>query len=392
MKMKIVALLFLSASAVFSQPLFYSQSLQKLYYSLPSECRIENPVADSVTSCSGIIRNMTVPVVYGMDSYGILAHLGYPFLPAGMDMSAFHPAVVRFLERELLALLVTDDLEQKLISNRENDFVILHNGSIPRQSFYRDTNGLPFLLQHVSGMNISYLEKRRYEVRLDCGPGQSLKFEFVADAELLSDMDKKERDERVAAQLSHHRPMSSSAPLHVPECDSQTMQTYQDSAYVCRGRSYVIPQINNNLYYLKTDDTFSLVFSNKWAAETLSNVLLSSAVGYDYVLQITHRQYGGTSFQYEVKSRTFFDYFSGNYDRYFGIESLERDMLSGTLILADRNTGSIHLAHVSVNLWDLINGGNMKIQLESNIPQHNVETLFGKKGDKTDVMYKLSIP
>lgn len=379
-KIRIVVLLILSVLTIskgYNQPLFYSQTLQKLYYSLPESCRIENPVADTVVSCTGILQGITIPVAYGADNYGVLAHVGYRFLQGGTD-TLLYSAVVRFLERETLALLATGDLEKKLTTNRENGLILLHNGNTPQRVFYRDRNGLPYLLQHVSGMDIRYDEGKRYRVSLNCGTGQIIQFQFVANAELLSDMDKKERDERLAAQLKHHRAKFGATPPHVPACSGASMQPYRDSVLVCMGSSFIIPQMNNNLYYLKTGDTFNLVSSGRWAAETLANVMLASA-GHDYTIHMVHRQYGGEVFRYEVKSRDFYDYFSGNYERYFGIESLDRGRLSGTLILADRNAGSIHLAFVSVGLWELLTGGVMEIQLDSNIPQHNLETLFGRK-------------
>ena len=361
----------------YSQPVFYSQSLHKLYYSLPASCRLENPVADTVMSCAGILPGMNVPVAYSWDGYGILAHVGYRFLQS-VDSLPFHPAVVRFLERELLILLSTDNLEQKLNTNRENSLVLLHNGNTPQRGFYRDRNGLPLLLQTVSGMDVRYLEGRKYEVRLACGQEQTLIFQFFADAELLSDMDKKERDERIAAQLIHHRAKNGNMSPLVPACDGASMQIFLDTLYVCQGKSFIIPQINDNLYYLKTGDIFELVFSSRWAVASFQNAMLSSA-GHNYTVQITHRQYGGVIRRYEMKSRDFFDYFSDDYDRYFGIETLERDVLSGTLIFADRSSGSLHIAYVTVGLWELLNGGVVEMNLNTNIPQHNIENLFGKR-------------
>ena len=57
-------------------------------------------------------------------------------------------------------------------------------------------------------------------------------------------------------------------------------------------------------------------------------------------------------------------------------------MLNGTLILADRSAQNIHLAQVSVSLWNLFNSGAMEMRLHSNIPLHNVEILFGNKFNK----------
>ena len=383
-------LLFLSSTAIISQPLFYSQSLQKLYYSLPSSCRPVNPCADTVVLCNGILQGITVPVIYSVDSYGVLEHIGYRFLPDNFDMRSVHLAVIRFLERETLSLLATDNLNQKLANNRRNGLMLLHNGSTPQQNFYRNRNDLPDLLQRVESMDIRYEDGTRYQVILNCGQSQTLTFLFVADAELLSNMDKKERDEQLAAQLSQHQTKAVITQSHVSVCDNASLQFFQDSVYLCPGKQYVIPQMNSNLYYLKMRDTFEIVFNSRWPVATLQNVMLA-ATGHNYTVRVAHRQYGWEIKRYEMKIRDFFDYFANGYDRYFGIETLERDILSGTLILADRAAGNIHLAHVSINLWDLLNGGVMEMILDSNIPQHNIETLYGtmKERDDDNEKYKI---
>jgi len=399
MKLKIITgivVFVLAMLKVSSQPFFYSQSLQKLYYSLPQDCRLSMPVADTVVYCQGIVPDSDVPVVFNSDKYEMVEHIGYRFLHNEEMLQAFNPAIIMFLEREMLALLIADNLKQKLAANRDNGMYLLLNGNTPQTNFYRSKTGLPHLLQQVSGLEIHYMEGRKYKVNMICGT-DTLTVYFVADAELLSDMDKKERDIRIAAQLSHHRSNTNNQSQHIPMCNEETMQVIQDSVqmdsiFVCKGVSFIIPQINNNLYYTKVEDDFKLVFSKNRIVETLSNVMLAP-VGRDYTVQISHRVYGGVIHYYELDSRDFFDYFSNDYERYFGVETIDKDILTGTLVLADKNAGSIHLAHVSINLWELLNGGVMEMQLSSNITQHNVESLFGKIKDRdnNNKKYKLNI-
>ena len=378
---KVVTGLILFALAslnVNSQHVFYSQSLQNLYYSLPASCRLNTIVADTVIHCSEIVPNGAAPITFSWDKYEMMEHIGYRFLQDDTMWQSFNPAVVRFLEREILSLLTTDNLNQKLAINRDNGMLIALNGNTPQTNFYRSRTGLPNLLQRVSGMEVRYEDEKRYRVDIHCGAGQTLMFTFVADAELLSDMDKKERDDRIAAQLSHHR--AKAAYSHVRHCSDEAIQVHNDSAFVCKGNMFIIPQINGNLYYTKSDDTLRLAFGRNWIAETLSNAMLAP-FELNYSMQVTQRLYGGIIHGYEVNSRDFFDYFSDEYERFFGIETVDRDILTGTLVLADKNVGNIHLAFVSVSIWDLLNGGTMKIQLDANIPQHNVETLFGRKSE-----------
>ena len=378
--MLIQAILF-SANG-YCQPAFYSQSLRTLYYSLPAACQLNIPSADTVVFCSGITPEKTIPVVFSWDEYEMLMHVGYRFINDSEILQSVNPAIIRFIERETLALLTAGNIEQKINMNRDNRFYILLNGITPQTGFYRSSTGLVSLLQQVSGIKTQFEDGKRYNVEMTCGT-QKLSFIFVADAELLSDMDKKERDNRIAAQLSSHRSKSQTPLQHVPACNESLMQVYNDSAFVCKGSMFIIPQINNDMFYRKNERSFQLIFSNKWIAETFSNIMLAPAER-NYTVQVTQRMYGGEIFRYELNSIDFFDYFSGAYERYFGIESVEKDILTGTLIFADKNVSSIHLAFVSISIWDLFNGGAMHIQLDANIPQHNIETIFGRsKKEKT---------
>ena len=378
MKSKIVivlVLILLVAQNGYSQPFFYSQSLQKLYNSLPEACRLSTSSADTVILCSGIVTGVTVPVAFCWDEYGILEHIGYRFFNNDEVMQNLNTPVIRFLEREMLALLATDNLDHKLSMNQHNGMMIALNGNTPQRSFYRSRTGLSYLLQQISGINITHGEGR-YRVDIQCGLKNALNFQFVADAELLSDMDKKERDGRIAVQLSQHKSKSDAVLPHLPSCSDTGMEAINDSTFVCKGRAYIIPQINNNLYYTKVEGDFKLVFDINRIIETLSNVLIAPTER-NYTLQITQRMYGGEQSRYELDSRDFFDYFSGDYERYFGLETAENDILTGTLILSDRNSRSIHLAYVSVTVADLLFNGTMQITLNANIPLHNVETIFG---------------
>jgi len=139
----------------------------------------------------------------------------------------------------------------------------------------------------------------------------------------------------------------------------------------------MIPQINNDLFYVKTDGVYNFAFDKSLIAESFANALLVH-VKNNYKINITQRMYGNVVKKYTVNSRDFDDYFRRDYDRYFGIESLKKEKLTGTMILSNRNEENIHLAFVSISLDDLINGGTMEMQLYSNIPQQNIKTLFGK--------------
>jgi hypothetical protein len=356
-----------------AQQVFYSQSLQNIYWSLPDDCRdmaCRVSTMNIVVLCHDMVQGDAVPLIYRWDENRVLEHIGYRFLQS--DSITINDVIVRFIERELLAMLLSNDINQTLISYRENGLSVLLNDKPIKQSVLQNKQSLLDLLKNNQGIAINY-EGKKYEVSLFLDKKQKLSFYFPADSELLTGMDKKERDVRLAIQLKNH----CTAQGKVNSPDYSYLKLLRDTVYVNKGSSFMIPQINNDLYYVKADSTYSLAFDKSLIAESFANALLVPA-GNNYTINITHRMYGGVVKNYTVNSRDFDDYFLHGYDRYFGIESLDKDVLTGTLILSDRNAGSIHLAFVSVKKEDLLTGGTMEIQLYSNIPQHNIKTLFGK--------------
>jgi predicted component of type VI protein secretion system len=351
-----------------AQQVFYSQSLQDFYYSLP-DTRIFNTLkTDTVVLCSDIVQGDIVPLVFCFDENTVLEHVGFRFLPA---YGSFTNVIVRFIERELLTLLTTNDINQTFVSYRENSVSVLMNGSQIEQSTLQNKPKLLRLLKSIQGITINY-EGRKYEVLLSIKKGQKLSFNFPADSELITGMDKSERDIRLAVQLKNHR-AKSGITVTVPD----DLKSLRESVYTKEGRSFMIPQINNDIFYTKIDSSYSLIFDSLLLAETFSNTLLVPS-NQNYTINVTHRMYGNKVKKYTVNSRDFDDYFRNGYERYFGIETLESEKLSGTLILNDRNAANIHLAFIQVKKKNLLNGGVMDIHLYSNIPQQNLKTLFDK--------------
>jgi hypothetical protein len=364
-----IALWLLVLTNSHAQQLFYSQLLQNLYDTLPKACKIETTAIDTIVLCQEVIQGDTLPIVYCWDENKVLTHIGYRFM-SGMDTLAINQAVVRFIERELLTLLTASDIGKTFTSYREKRLTILLNDAPVKRNFYQDKRGLLRFLSNVSSISFNS-DGKKQDVSLFHENGKKLSFIFEADSELIYGMDKHERDVYLTTQLKNHHVKHDC----ISSPDYSYLQLLHDTVYVDKGNSFMIPQINNNLYYVKADSTYNLAFNKSLIAESFANALLVP-VGNNYTINITHKMYGGIVKKYSVDSRDFDDYFIRDFDRYFGIESLEKESLTGTLILNDQNTRCIHLAYVSITLEDLLNGGIMDIKLYSNIPQHNIEKLL----------------
>ena len=362
-----------------AQSLFYSPKVDSLYELVNQVCAMDSICEnDTVLECVDLIEGDTVAIVLCKDEYNVVDHIGCCFLPDSIRL--VNLPIVKFLERELLTILTAKDIGTALRADKENGLQIMLDDNPINQNLLQNKKKLCSMLKGNGGIIINKVVKD-YCVTILCSNGQQLSFSFPADCKLISGMDKREQEIRLAFQLRNHIAKTIDSLVPLPDINYlQLLQNsiYQDSIYVEKGEEFNIPQINNDLFYFKNDSIYSLVSDTSLVALTFSNALLVPSANH-YTIDVKHRMYGFVVQNYTIDSRDFNDYFSNGYERYFGIETMEPENLSGTMILYNRNEEYIHLAYVTTTLNDLMNGGKMTMELYSNIPQHNIKTLYGKR-------------
>ena len=359
-----------------AQEMFYSRKVDTLYNLVNQTCFIDSKCFnDTVLQCGNIIKGDTVPIIISKDENCVVDHIGFCFLSDSIRL--FNISVIRFIEREMLAIMASKDIGA-IMSSYKNDGVQLIMDDMPiSQSFLQNKKQLCNLLKGCKGIILNRVDKD-YCVTICCSNGQQLSILFPADCQLISGMDKKEQEIRLAFQLKNHIANTINNHILLPDKNFlQLMQDsiYQDSIYVEKGEKFNIPQINNDLFYFKDDSVFTLVSDTSLIALSFSNALLAPTANH-YTIDVKHRMYGLVAKDYSIDSRDFNDYFSQGYERYFGIESLDPEHLSGTLIMYNRDEEFIHLFYVTTTADDLVNGGRIMMELYSNIPKHNIESLY----------------
>lgn len=364
------------AQSVKAQEMFYSPKVESLYKLVNQVCAMDSVCNNNmVFQCTELVKGDTVPVILCKDENGVVDHIGYRFFPDSIRM--VNISVIQFLEREMLTLLVTKDISAVLSAYRNAGFLLMVDDAPMGQKNLQNKGFICSMLKDCKGIALNRVGKD-YSVTIYSSNGHRLSFSFPADCELISGMDKKEQEIRLAFQLKNHTAKTIDSLTPLPDINYlQLLQddTYQDSIYVEKGEKFNIPQINNDLFYFKNDSIYTLVLDTSLIALSFSNALLAPSTNH-YTIDVKHRMYGLVALDYSIHSRDFNDYFSRGYERYFGIETLEPEHLSGTLILYNRDEEFIHLFYVTTTLDDLVNGGKMMMELYSNIPQHNIDSLY----------------
>ncbi|MDO5316671.1 MAG: hypothetical protein Q4F82_11295 [bacterium] len=348
--------------------------MEALYKSVNDVCMLDSiHNYNTVLLCHGLVEEESVPIILCKDENGIVDHIGYCFLSD--SARDFNKSIVQFVERELLTILVEKDVETALRVDVENGLVLKLDDNIVNHKLLQDKNKICSLLKGNEGVTINRTNNN-YNVMIHCLNGQILSFLFPADCKLISGMDKREQEIRLGFQLKNHVAIKSDSIQLSP--NNSFLQLLIDSVYVEKGGEFSIPQINNDLFYFKNDSVYSLVTDTSLVAMSFSNAVLAPSAN-QFTINVKHRMFGFVEQEYTIDSRDFNDYFSQGYERYFGIETLEPENLSGTLILYNRDEEYINLAYVTTTLDDIVNGGKLSMDLYSFIPQHNIKTLYGEE-------------
>lgn len=365
-----------------AQEMFYSEKDETLFSALNSLCTIDTIPTNNYYSfpCTDLVKDDTIDIVLRKDDNNIIEYIGCKFIPDSLNHD--NNQTTQFIGRELLAFLLSDDIEETVKRNRDKNFFILLNDSIIPNDSIKNKSWFFNLWKNNNGFTINR-EDNNYKVTIFCPNNQNLTFIFKADVSLISGMNKKELEIKLAQQLSNYYTDDYAESTYVQ--DLEVLQYYQNSDSLCndsvftyKGDSFIIPQINDDLFYLKHDTIFTPVFDTAHIAMSFSNAILMPFLN-NYYLEIKHRMYGYNKLIYTISNKDFFKFFSKDYEKFFGIETIEKDKLTGTLVFYNHEAEYIHIAYVSTTLDDLMNEGKIYMELSSFIPQHNIRTLFGKE-------------
>jgi len=338
---------------------------------------LNSAYCDTVIFKNYLVGGDTAKIIYAIDKHCFMTHCGFRFFNE-IDELPYGKNVVKFLERELLNLLITNNVQAVLSDWFEKKIDFSYNYSFPNNDFFVNKQLLLKLFNNVRYVNVEKKE-HSFWVTLFCADNNRCYFAIPINNELISGMDKKERDDFLAVQLKSFKAKQN----YIKMIDNSFLKIFKDSLYVYEGSYYMIPEINNNLYLQKKDNSLHLITSKELAEETFVNSLLIQTAK-EYTINIKHKKYGLVIDNYSVCSSDFFNFFYDDFDNYFGIEEYDKKSgkLAGTLIFRNKETEDIHLGYVTCTVEDLLQCGKISIELYSNIPQKNIFNLFGEKNEK----------
>ncbi len=161
------------------------------------------------------------------------------------------------------------------------------------------------------------------------------------------------------------------------KCDSNNVDYY-----ILKGKSCVLPIINNDRYYTMCDSATSLLFSPAYPVESLANLLVTGEIANHYNAKIRMHVYGGKYEYFTIPLNSLINYFfHEGCTPYFGIKNVfpAQDRITALYEMVNESAGYEHLLSISFDTTTLPRReGDIDIRLTPYLPTHDIKNLFAK--------------
>ena len=215
-----------------------------------------------------------------------------------------------------------------------------------------------------------------------------LEVSFPVDYELLANSTRREMESKFIAELKGYKEQGANPQQAV---DTAQLKKYAiQGILVKEGRNYIINAITSNTYYTKDKKGTTLVYDNKYIAESMSNLILAPAALPKAPLTVT---FALSTYRNESVSANYsqlYDFcIASGCEPFFGYEGVSDGMASGTLIMHNRNSGYNHIFYIQCPVEEM---GKAGVHLKGTgyiyIPSSNIKNLLASPSKGHSKSYK----
>lgn len=188
-----------------------------------------------------------------------------------------------------------------------------------------------------------------------------------------------ELEQEFIQELKDYRPTNHSTA----DIDVEMLKpTNNPEISVMQGESYILQAINNNTYYIYTDDNqWVPVCDQAFPAETIANVVNDTSGSLPATtLNLTFKLYGYETDSIRIALDEMLSYCRDKgCSCYWGLESVEESTVSGTIYIKNPTLGYSHILHLTTDIAKLIqNEGMSEARIQLFIPMNNVQNFYHK--------------
>jgi len=222
----------------------------------------------------------------------------------------------------------------------------------------------------VRNINLTQFDNR-YQVSLENSKRQKLIFSFPMSYTFITGVDRFKLQADLITNIQAHK--YSGIPFNQ---DTAGLEKRGDF-WVYEGKHFLIPQLKYIVFY---DKHKKLVYNPEiYPRESLANLLTTDiSEQYDHNLKVYYYSYDGKH-DFEISLKKLLGYFSGDFEKYFGIEDFHDNKVRGTLILRHPALGYIHM--LDIHFTSGKDGqADLTAYFYAYIPQNEIKEFFGTDG------------
>lgn len=329
---------------------------------------------------------VTVEIHEERNSKGEFTHMGVALF-SKEHQQVLNPHLWRGSERMLLELLLKQNDAERIQWLKERN-VRLFLGATPfgSQGFTSFSKAIP-VLKYVHSIKINE-EADRYKLLVTGGSDdQTLRLSFPKERELIFGTDKKEEDARQGEMFKNFK----GAPLSIflPDIDELVPSTTPD-IYHTMGQALYIDSLRTDTYYgLGANKEVMPVYCSSYPKESVRNLLLGKVRRKELKVHVSHRQYGNAVLEWTMNWDNLLAALCSEevMEPFAAVQySAERRQLTGILILRNIAFGYNNMLLLSIPLdqLDTDQPATLEGLLYTNIPQHNILSLFEERVHKNN--------
>ena len=308
-------------------------------------------------------------VVVRKDGKGVVEHIGVPLFAD--EMRQLQPSPIY----DYLEYTVLDRLYKVSANTLTHQDLRFEKGALATLAKVSDA---------ADGCSIENVGEKFYRVKWSRGTEPVVVVSFPINYELLANSNRKEMEENFIRDVKRHTDIP---PLKAKDFSTKLASTSDPNIFVVPGNHYIIPEINDNRYLTVTTKSgdkgnthhMGLLFDRHSPQESLANLMVEDAMPIDSAwieLEFVLDSYKRDTVTMPLRQWTTFCLKQGC-QPYFGFETNEQGMLTGTLVMCNKKAGYDHIVAVRAKEGELFSDHPLvhaKVHLFT--PSSNVRNLF----------------
>ncbi|MDR0795687.1 MAG: hypothetical protein LBE79_06505 [Tannerella sp.] len=350
---------------------FSLKKLEEIASQLPPQYLVDT---DSIMACPDLCPNKSIVIQYN-DKHQV-SHLGISMF-SKETKEIINKPVCNFIERLLLELTLLRDNNEILSLLDHNNVQFQKNGRRLQKS---DVNSMGEILREIEEPAYFTLSKddKDYTVGWKYGQQNQLIIQFPLNRELITGANRIESDNALFDQLLVDNPCKSTSDVKTILSSRTGLVSNDEQIFIAKGDTFMLGIINDNKYYKKTTGGYELIYDENFPKESLSNLFLGNFDDNNLKIKVKHSMYGNFNPEYEMNLNDFICFFKNDFRIFTASIQKEPGVIHSTIVFQNRQYNYIHLLTIITQKETIFKkNGVIFASFRSNIPQHNINSLFG---------------